>query len=190
VSTFLSTTVPIRPSLEQLEARDLLSTLGAVLPFFTDRVIVEKSLKNSEAWTSNYQNDFNALQSDIIHLGPHHPTTLADLAQTMADYGFAQQTFNLVNNTTELFRAGIAFGISNGFFDESDVGAIFFSLRDIQKLESITHSQADKVHDLVVTLSAFRPFIVAMPSLRAFRPLVGWEQRVGEYIGHRPRLFG
>jgi hypothetical protein len=42
----------------------------------------------------------------------------------------------------------------------------------------------------VVTLSAFRPFIVAMPSLQTLRPLVGWKQGVGEYIGHRPCLIG
>jgi hypothetical protein len=141
----------IRPSLEQLETRDMPSTLGAALPFVISRVVVERGLKNSDAWTSNFQNDFNSLQSDIVKFGPSNPTTISDLSKTMADYGFAQQTFQLADNSAELAKAGIAFGISNGFFDESDGGAILFSLIQLQNLTKTTAAQKNTVDTLAHT---------------------------------------
>jgi hypothetical protein len=146
-----SSSKTFRPSLEQLESRDMPSTLGAVMPFIIDRVIVDKGLKNSGGWTSNFQTDFNALQSDIVHLGPSNPTTIADLSKTMADFGFAQQTFNLADNTVELLRAGLAFGISGGFFDESDIVPILFSVREINTLAATTAAQKNTVNTLANT---------------------------------------
>lgn len=149
--TSRSQSLTVRPCLEQLETREMPSTLGSLMPFITDRLIVQKGLKNSDYWTTNLENDWNALQTDLGRVGPNNPTTIADLSKTMADYGFAEQTYNLSGNTAELFRAGIAFGISNGFFDQSDLGPILVSLRDIQNLENISNSQASTAHRIANT---------------------------------------
>jgi hypothetical protein len=132
----------VRLALEQLESRDMPSAAGAALPFIMSQLVVGKGLKNSDAWTANLQTDFNALQSDIVKLGPTNPTTIADLSRTMADYGFAEQTYNLADNTAELAKAGLVFGIANGIFDESDAGAILFSMMQIQSLQNTTRAQA------------------------------------------------
>ncbi|HEY7309647.1 MAG TPA: hypothetical protein VH643_09850 [Gemmataceae bacterium] len=137
--------------LEQLESRDMPSALGAVLPFVIDRAIVEKGLKNSGGWTSNFQTDFNQLQSDIKTFGPTNPQVTSDLSRTMADYGFAQQTFNLADNTVELAKAGLAFGMANGFFDQSDVVSILFSIRQIDSLAATTAAQKNTVNTLANT---------------------------------------
>ena len=147
----VSNTMTFRPSLEQLESRELPSALGAVLPFVVDRVVVERGLKNSNAWTSNFQNDFNALQNHIVQLGPTNATTISDLSRTMADYGFAQQTFQLAGNTAELVRGAIAFGISNGLFDEADAVPILFSLKQVQDLLNTTSTQKNTVDTLAHT---------------------------------------
>jgi hypothetical protein len=147
----LSSSKTFRPSLEQLESRDMPSTLGAVMPFIIDRVIVERGLKNSGGWTSNFQNDFNQLQADIKTFGPTNPQVISDLSRAMADFGFAQQTFNLADNTVELLRAGLTFGISNGFFDQSDVVPILFSVREINNLVGTTAAQKNTVNTLANT---------------------------------------
>jgi hypothetical protein len=146
-----SSSKTFRPSLEQLESRDLPSTLGAVLPFVVDRLIVERGLKNSGTWTSNFQTDFNQLQSDIVTLGPQDPATTAALSRTMSDYGFAQSTFDVTANVVELLKGGLAFGISNGFFDQSDVVPILFSVRDINILVGTTAAQEKTVNTLANT---------------------------------------
>jgi hypothetical protein len=146
-----SKSITVRPSLEQLESRDMPSALGAALPFIVDRLIVERGLKNSNAWTSNFQTDFNQLQSDIVKLGPSNPATTAALSRTMSDYGFAQSTFDVTGNVVELVKAGIAFGISNGFLDQSDVVPILFSIRDIDTLVATTNFQQSQVNTLANT---------------------------------------
>jgi hypothetical protein len=50
-----------------------------------------------------------------------------------------------------LVKAGISFGISNGFFDESDVVPILFSLREINTLVSTTAAQKNTVDTLANT---------------------------------------
>lgn len=140
--TSFSSKVAVRPSLEQLESRDLLSTIDTLLPFLTDRLVVQQGLQESSYWTSNLQHDFNTLQSDIVHLGPNNPAIIADLARTMSDYGFAEQTYNLTGNTAELVKTGLSFGVSNGFFEQADLVFVFLSWQDVQKMENITGSRA------------------------------------------------
>lgn len=141
----------VRLALEQLEPRDMPSAAGSLLPFVVSQLVVDKGLKNSNAWTANLQHDFNTLQQDIVTTGPGSPQAISSLARTMSDYGFAQQTYNLAGNTAELARAGFAFGIANGIFDESDVGAILFSWMQIQNLEKITNSQAATANTIAHT---------------------------------------
>jgi hypothetical protein len=69
----------------------------------------------------------------------------------MADYGFAWQTFNLSDNTVELVKAGLAFGISGGFFDASDVAPILFSIKQIDTLTATTNAQKNTVDSLAKT---------------------------------------
>jgi hypothetical protein len=151
MSASFSKTVALRPSLEQLESRDMPSTIDTLLPFLTDRLIVQPGLKESNYWTSNLQTDFNALQSDIVHLGPNHPTTVADLARTMSDYGFAEQTYKRFGDAAELFKAGLSFGVSNGGFEEADFVFVFLTWKDIQKLENIINSQANTANAIAHT---------------------------------------
>ena len=127
------------------------STLGAVLPFVVNQLIAQKVLNNSGTWTSNLQNDFNALQSDIVRLGPNSSTTIADLSRTTSDFGFAQQTFDVTGNIVELLRGGLAFGIANGFFDQSDVVPILFTVRETNTLVATTNSQQNTVNAIAHT---------------------------------------
>jgi len=146
-----SKTSQVRLSLEQLEPREMPSATGAVLPFVVNQLVVGKGLKNSDAWTSSLQSDFNALQQSIAATGPASPETISWLSQTMSDYGFAEQTYNLADNTAELAKAGIMFGIGNGIFDESDTGAIMYSMWQIQILQNTTNGQAATANDIAHT---------------------------------------
>jgi hypothetical protein len=116
-----------RPMLEALEGRDLPSAAG-----YLTAVVVQQFAAQAQATatarTSNLQTDFNTLQSNITNSGANASVTIASLGKAASDYGFAEQTYNLLSHNITQLETGIYGAAYLGVYDQSDSALVTYAL--------------------------------------------------------------